>query len=225
MIGHNLRLAVMKCAESMELRQAFADVVTAGIAKGLSDGLRDGLEHGKAGLDLASLEGHDPEADEKFTTALQALKDLKYPLVDGLEQLKDAPIDCIMASLHLESDTGEDAPPEVRSLCPCTSQLKIPVYSEVRDPRNPWAVKKEILLEDAIAANISRAEKKKKSRVMCRTHGVGSAHHARSDGVPVSVPVVPQVLQIVLTDASTQTNLDKDNSPRRLARASSVPLF
>ncbi|GKD14109.1 hypothetical protein Tco_1198516 [Tanacetum coccineum] len=225
MIGHGLRLAVMKCAESMELRQAFADVVTAGIAKGLSDGLRDGVEHGKAGLDLASLEGHDPEADEKFTAALQALKDLKYPLVDELEQLKDAPIDCIMASLHLESDTGEDAPPEVRSLCPCTSQLKIPVYPEVRDPRNPWAVRKEILLEDAIAANISRAEKKKKSRVVCRTHGVGSAHHARSDGVPVSVPVVPQGLQIVLTDASTQTDLDKDNSPRRLARASSVPLF
>ncbi|GJR86955.1 hypothetical protein Tco_0210966 [Tanacetum coccineum] len=211
--------------ESMELRQAFADVVTAGIAKGLSDGLRDGVEHGKAGLDLASLEGHDPEADEKFTAALQALKDLKYPLVDELEQLKDAPIDCIMASLHLESDTGEDAPLEVRSLCPCTSQLKIPVYPEVRDPRNPWAVRKEILLEDAIAANISRAEKKKKSRVVCRTHGVGSAHHARSDGVPVSVPVVPQGLQIVLTDASTQTDLDKDNSPRRLARASFVPLF
>ncbi|GJS83239.1 hypothetical protein Tco_0749780 [Tanacetum coccineum] len=225
MIGHGLRLAVMKCAESMELRQAFADVVTAGIAKGLSDGLRDGVEHGKAGLDLASLEGHDPEANEKFTAALQALKDLKYPLVDELEQLKDAPIDCIMASLHLESDTGEDAPPEVRNLGPCTSQLKIPVYPEVRDPRNPWAVRKEILLEDAIATNISRAEKKKKSRVVCRTHGVSSAHHARSDGVPVSVPVVPQGLQIVLMDASTQTDLDKDNSPRRLARASFVPLF
>ncbi|GJX20787.1 hypothetical protein Tco_0223464 [Tanacetum coccineum] len=202
MIGHSLRLAVMKCAESMELRQTFVDVVTAGIAKGLSDGLRDGVEHGKADLDLASLEGHDPEADEKFTAALQALKDLKYPLVDELEQLKDALIDCIMASLHLESDTSEDAP-----------------------RRNPWAVRKEILLEDAIATNISQAEKKKKSRVVCRAHGVGSAHHARSDGVSVSVPVVPQGFQIVLTDASTQTDLDKDNSPRRLARASYVPLF
>ncbi|GKC63910.1 hypothetical protein Tco_1096508 [Tanacetum coccineum] len=154
-----------------------------------------------------SLEGHDPEANEKFTAALQALKDLKYPLIDDLEQLKDAPIECIMASLHLESDTGEDAPPKVR------------------DPRNPWAVREEILLEDAIAANISRAEKKKKSRVVCRTHGIGSAHHARSDGMPVSVPVVPQGLQIVITDASTQTGVDKDNSPRRLTRASSVPLF
>ncbi|GKE93024.1 hypothetical protein Tco_1574119 [Tanacetum coccineum] len=147
------------------------------------------------------------EADEKFTATLQALKDLKYPLVDELEQLKDAPIDYIMASLHLESDISEDAP------------------LEVRDPRNPWAVRKEILLEDAIAANISRAEKKKKSKVVCRTHGVGSAHHARSDGVSVSIPFVPQGLQIVLTDSSTQTDVDKDNLPRRLTRASSVPLF
>nr|GFD30463.1 transposase (putative), gypsy type [Tanacetum cinerariifolium] len=32
-IGHGLRLAMMKCAESFEMRQAFADVVSAGVAK------------------------------------------------------------------------------------------------------------------------------------------------------------------------------------------------
>nr|GFC83320.1 hypothetical protein [Tanacetum cinerariifolium] len=66
-------------------------------------------------------------------------------------------------------------------------KLTIPVYPKVRDPRNPWACKEEIALADAIAANVSRAEKKKKCRIVCRTHGVGSVHHARSDGVPVSV--------------------------------------
>ncbi|GJX90497.1 hypothetical protein Tco_0343823, partial [Tanacetum coccineum] len=35
MIRHGLRLAVMKCAESTELRQVFADVLSMGIAKGL----------------------------------------------------------------------------------------------------------------------------------------------------------------------------------------------
>ncbi|GKG63466.1 hypothetical protein Tco_0640961, partial [Tanacetum coccineum] len=34
------------------------------------------------------------------------------PSEDFLSQYKDALIDCIMASLHLESDTGEDVPPE-----------------------------------------------------------------------------------------------------------------
>nr|GEV59536.1 putative transposase (putative), gypsy type [Tanacetum cinerariifolium] len=180
-IGCGLRLAVMKCGESLELRQAFADVVSAGIAKGMSEGLRHGVEHGQAQLSLESIEAYDPEAEAKYVAALQALKDLKYSLVDQLEGLKYAPID-----------------------------LTIPVYLEVRDPMNPWAYKEEILLADAIAANISRAEKKKKCRIVCRTHGVGSAHHARSDGVPVFVPtVVPQGLAILLADAATQTELEE----------------
>ncbi|GJU88093.1 hypothetical protein Tco_1300516 [Tanacetum coccineum] len=79
-IGHGLRLAVMK------------------------------YRSWEAGRDLAAIEACDPEADSKYVKALQDLKDLKYPLVDQLEGLKDAPMDLIMASLHLESDSGEDAP-------------------------------------------------------------------------------------------------------------------
>nr|GEY20185.1 reverse transcriptase domain-containing protein [Tanacetum cinerariifolium] len=150
MIGHRLRLAVMKCGESLELRQAFVDVVSAGIAKGMSE----------------------------------ALKDLKYPLVDQLEGLKDAPMDVIMASLYLENDTGDDTPQCVRDLRPSSSQLTIPVYPE-------------------------SAEKKKKCRIVCRTHGVGSAHNARPDGIPVSAPtVVPQGLALLLADAATHTDTD-----------------
>ncbi|GKD64954.1 hypothetical protein Tco_1307062 [Tanacetum coccineum] len=203
-IGHGLRLAVMKCAKSTELRHVFANVVSAGIAKGMSKGLKHGIEHGKANLDLAVIEAYDPKADTKYVAVLHALKDLKYPLVDQLEKLKDAPIDLIMASLYLESDSGEDDPQWIRELRPSSSQLKIPVYPEVRYPKDPWSFKEEILLEDVIAANISRAEKKKKCRVVCHTHGVGFAHHARSDGVPVSVPTIaPQGLAILLADAAT----------------------
>ncbi|GJU56356.1 hypothetical protein Tco_1230070 [Tanacetum coccineum] len=220
-IGHGLRLAVMKCVESTELRQAFANDVSSGIAKGMSEWLKYGVEHGKVGLELTAVEAYDPEADNKYVTALHNLKDLNYPLIDELEQLKDVPLDIIVASLYLNSDTGEDAPQSIRDLCPSSSQLKIPVYPEVRNPRNPWACKDEILLEDAIAANISRAEKKKKSRVVCRTHGVGSAHHARSDGIPVSVPTVaPHGLQILLADAATQT---EDEESPRLRRSKSLP--
>ncbi|GJS31393.1 hypothetical protein Tco_0492013 [Tanacetum coccineum] len=40
---------------------------------------------------------------------------------------------------------------------------------------------------------------------MCHTHGVGSAHHARFDGVPVSVPIVAtQGLAIVLGTAANR---------------------
>ncbi|GJS37778.1 hypothetical protein Tco_0536160 [Tanacetum coccineum] len=203
MIGHGLRLAVMKCAESTELRQVFTDVVSARIAKGMSEGLKHGVEHGKAKLDLEAIEAYDPEADTKYVAALQALKDLKYPIVDQLEKLKDAPIDII------------------RELRPSSSKLKILVYHEVRDPKDPWSFKEEILLADAIAANISRAKKKKKSQVVCRTHGVGSAHHARSDGVRVSVPTIaPQGLAILLADAAKKA---KDEASPRLLRSKSLP--
>nr|GEW82667.1 putative RNA-directed DNA polymerase, eukaryota, reverse transcriptase zinc-binding domain protein [Tanacetum cinerariifolium] len=176
--SRRLRLAVRKCGESLELRQAFADVVSARIAKGLNEGLRHGLEHDQAQRSLESIEAYDPEAKAKFVAALQALKDLKYPLVDQLEGLRDALMDVIMAAMYLESDTGDDASQDIRDLRPSSSQLTIPVYPEVRDPLNPWTYKEEIGLADAIAANISHAKKKKKCRIVCRTHGVGSAYHA-----------------------------------------------
>ncbi|GJQ98339.1 gypsy type transposase [Tanacetum coccineum] len=122
------------------------------------------------------------------------------------------------------SDVGEDTPQWICELRPSSSQLKIPVYPEVRDPRDPWAFKEEMLLEDAITTNVSRAEKKKKCRVVCRTHGIGSAHHPRSDGIPVSVPTVaPQGLTILLTDASTRTETTKDEASPRLIRSKSLP--
>nr|GEX08795.1 hypothetical protein [Tanacetum cinerariifolium] len=109
-----------------------------------------------------------------------------------------------------------------------SSQLKIPIYPEVLDPEDPWAFKEEVLLEDAIAANRSWAEKKKKCRVVCHTHGVGFAHHTRSDGIPVSVPTVaPRGLTILLVDATTQTEVaDQEDEPSpRLQRSISLPPF
>ncbi|GJX08450.1 hypothetical protein Tco_0196382 [Tanacetum coccineum] len=223
-IGHGLRLAVMKCAESTELRQVFADVVSDGIVNGMSKGLKHGVEHGEAKLDLVAIKAYDPEADAKYVAAIQALKDLKFPLVDQLEKLKEAPIDLIMASLNLEGDSGEDTPQWIREIRPSSSQLKIHVYPEVRGPKDPWSIKEEILLEDAIAANKRCVEKKKKCRVVCRTHGVGSAHHARSDGIPVLMPTVaPQGLAILLADAVTQTEISEDEASLRLLRSKSLP--
>nr|GEY71332.1 hypothetical protein [Tanacetum cinerariifolium] len=157
-IGHGLRLALMKCAESLEMRQAFADVVSA-----------------------ESLEAYDPEAEAKFATAFQSLKDLKYPLLEGL---KDALMDVIMVALYLESDTGGM-------------------------PHNLYATSAPAPLSLPSRYTQSRAEQKKRNRIVCRTHGVGSAHHARSDCVPVYAPiVVPQGLALLLVDAATQTESD-----------------
>nr|GFA01636.1 hypothetical protein [Tanacetum cinerariifolium] len=158
--------------------------------EGMSEGLKYGVEHGKANLDLEAIEAYDPEADTKYVASLHALRDLKYPKLDRVKSLKDALIDVIMSSLHLVSNSGEDAPQWIRELRPSSSQLKIHVYPEMCDLKDPCSFKEEILSNDAVAANVSHAEKKKKYRVVCRTHGVGLAHHARSDGVLVLVPTV-----------------------------------
>nr|GEU46509.1 RNA-directed DNA polymerase, eukaryota [Tanacetum cinerariifolium] len=161
---------------------AFADVVSAGIAKGMSEGLKHGVEHGRSQLGLESIEAYDPEAEAKFVAALQSLKDLKFSLLDPLEGLKDAPMDVIMAALYLESDTGGM-------------------------PHNTYAISDPAPLSYLYPCIRSRAEKKKKCRIVYRTHGIGSAHHARSDGIPVSVPaVVPQGLAVLLVDGATQTD-------------------
>nr|GEW42532.1 transposase (putative), gypsy type [Tanacetum cinerariifolium] len=275
MIERGLRLAVMKCGESTELRQAFADVMSAGIAKGMSEGLKHGVEHGQAKLDLEAIEVYDPEAEAKYIAALHALKNLKYHLVDQLESLKDAPMDVIMASLHLEKvgvskwtvrpdRTGKPDRPDrterisvrfevlyqfgLRSgrsgsvwsdhtknpkIMPCRTGPKtdpdrtVPFRSGPRsgvldqlglgpDPVWSWPVRSG--LRPMLTPTRSRAEKKKKCRVVCRTHGVGFAHHARSDGVSVSVPTVaPQGLAILLADAATQTETSDEASPRLLS--------
>ncbi|GJT41374.1 hypothetical protein Tco_0941239 [Tanacetum coccineum] len=184
MISHDTRLAVMKCAESVELRQKFAEVVSTGMAKGYNDGILYGLSKGydsEAEMAAAEMEGYDPEANDNLTKALEELKNMSYPF---------APL-----------------------------ELKIPVYQEVRDPRNPWEIKEEILLEDTIVANVSPTEKKK-CRVVCCSHGVGFAHHARSDGVPVSVPTVPLQGLAQLLSISTQT--PEDGYPV-LRRTNSLP--
>nr|GEU31679.1 hypothetical protein [Tanacetum cinerariifolium] len=158
-IGHGMRLAVMKCAESSEIRPAFADVVSTGFTKGMSEGLEYSIKHGNVGRDLADVKTYDPKSNNN------------------------------------------------------SFQLKISVYPEVRDPEDLWAVKEEMLLEDAIAANISRPKKKKKCRVVCRTHGIGSAHHTRSDGIHVSTHTVPQGLAILLADAATQIEASNQEEP------------
>nr|GEX08542.1 transposase (putative), gypsy type [Tanacetum cinerariifolium] len=53
-IGHRLRLAVMKCGESTELRQVFTDVVSVGIAKGLAILLEDAATQMETSKDGAS---------------------------------------------------------------------------------------------------------------------------------------------------------------------------
>nr|GEV64530.1 hypothetical protein [Tanacetum cinerariifolium] len=137
-IGHGLRLVVMKCGESTKLRQVFVDIVSARIAKGMSEGHKYEVEHEKANLDLEAIEAYGPVVDTKYVASLHALRDLK---------------------------------------CHCGQRESC------------------------------REENEMSGGVL------GSAHHARSDGVSVSVPTVAsQGLAILLTDAAIQTETSDDGA-------------
>nr|GFD36946.1 hypothetical protein [Tanacetum cinerariifolium] len=46
--------------DKLKIRQAFVDVVSAGLAKGMSEGLKYGIDHGKAVRDLVDVEAYNP---------------------------------------------------------------------------------------------------------------------------------------------------------------------
>nr|GFB99668.1 hypothetical protein [Tanacetum cinerariifolium] len=93
-IGHGLRLATMKCAESLKMRQAFADVVSAGIAKGMSEGLKHGVEHGHAQRTIKSLEAYDPEAEAKFFRSPSVAKRFEVTFAGSAGGLKGCSYGC-----------------------------------------------------------------------------------------------------------------------------------
>nr|GFB44908.1 hypothetical protein [Tanacetum cinerariifolium] len=98
-------------------------------AEDRSAGLSQELENMRAQfLDLQV--SNERLSQQVATLQQQVLKDLKYPLVDQLESLKDVPMDVITTTLYLESDTGDDALQDIRDLRPSSSQLNIPVYLE-----------------------------------------------------------------------------------------------
>ncbi|GJW54660.1 hypothetical protein Tco_0098745 [Tanacetum coccineum] len=127
---------------------------------------RDGLSHqvltlqaqGEEKLDLAMVEGYDPKAEGKFIATMQALKDLKYPLIDELEKLRDSPMDVLMASLYLESNTRTDTPQWIRDLSPSSSQLKISVYPEGLAILLADAVTQTDVLEEESSPKLTRSK-------------------------------------------------------------------
>nr|GFB25167.1 hypothetical protein [Tanacetum cinerariifolium] len=133
-----------------------------------------------------SIEAYDLEAKAKFVTALQALKDLKYSLVDQLESLKDASMDVIMAALYLESDTRDDAQQDLLDLRSSSSQLTIPVY-----PKERW---------------MSFSKRTRKNTPQCYTKPLDSLKNWNNRFFWVDERVFPTVVD-------WRTNASKDGKP------------
>ncbi|GJZ82607.1 hypothetical protein Tco_0647780 [Tanacetum coccineum] len=146
-VGHGFRLAVYKCARSVECRSALGRVISMAINKGIQQGLKAGIVHGKAGRSLAQVEAYDPDVEGKYVSTVSDFEGVSFPLLDELEGLRDSPLAPIMSALILKDDQGNrDATPEFARFQPSIDQFDVPVYSE------SGSIEREMLLSDAIPA-------------------------------------------------------------------------
>nr|GFD09641.1 hypothetical protein [Tanacetum cinerariifolium] len=102
-IGHGLRLVMMKCAESLEMRQAFADVVSAGVAKGLKDAPMDVI---MAALYLESDTGGD--APQYIRDLRPSSSQLTIPVSDGIPVFVSSVVPQGLALLLVDGATQTD---------------------------------------------------------------------------------------------------------------------
>ncbi|GJR77814.1 hypothetical protein Tco_0090179 [Tanacetum coccineum] len=82
MIGHSLRLVVMKCGQSTEYRAAFGKAISMAINK--------------------EFEAYDVGVAADYMAVVKELKNVSFPLLDQLEALKDSPLELLISSLTLE---------------------------------------------------------------------------------------------------------------------------
>nr|GEV83460.1 hypothetical protein [Tanacetum cinerariifolium] len=153
-------------------------------------------------------------ADSNHGSSMGISKGMSEGLAHGIEHGK--------AGRHLEVMEAYDPKANSKYLQALEElkDLKYPIMDQLKGLKD--SPMEESLLEEAISDNVSRANKKKRCWVVCRTHGVSFAHQARFDGVPVSVPTVaPQGIEILLADAATQTETSEDDASLRLLRSKS----
>ncbi|GKC34530.1 hypothetical protein Tco_1046914 [Tanacetum coccineum] len=128
-IDHGLRLAFMKCCESVEYQTAFGKVVSLAIDQG-----EVGIEHDKADRDLSVVEAYDPGVKARCEKAIKELENISLPFLAHLEAYKDAPLERVMASLYLAGlPTPEDETLDFHKLQSILEQVIVPLYYEQGD--------------------------------------------------------------------------------------------
>ncbi|GJS79922.1 hypothetical protein Tco_0729803 [Tanacetum coccineum] len=92
-IGHGLRLAFMKCCESVEYQTALGKVVSLAIDQGIQQGLEAGIDHSKAGRDLSMVEAYDLGVKTQYEEELKELENVSLLFLARLESYKDSPLE------------------------------------------------------------------------------------------------------------------------------------
>ena len=102
MLIHGIKLVVVKCLNSPDYVAASGKVISSVIVKGIHEGLVASVVHSKLGTDLSGVTTNCPSTVTNYQSALQALRDFKFPLFYDLLAYKDARIVDVMDLLRLD---------------------------------------------------------------------------------------------------------------------------
>nr|GEV54287.1 transposase (putative), gypsy type [Tanacetum cinerariifolium] len=192
-LGHGIRLAMMRFAQSSECSSSLGNVISLTINKGIQQGLVARIEHGKVGRSLAQVEAYDPEVKNKYVVFVREFKNVSFSLLEDLEALKDSPLALIMSTLTLEGDA--DSTPELRRFRPSLNQVTILVYSKSDGSRGSSSISHEMLLSDATPAIYGHAKQM----------GLGSSSGSTVGGATGNVYALDSSLAFVDYHISTRS--------------------
>ncbi|GJT95376.1 hypothetical protein Tco_1090894 [Tanacetum coccineum] len=104
---HGVRLAVLKCLNSLEYLSALGAAISKAIKKGMQDGLAAGIIHEQAGRTLFDVAAFNPSAERDFSSALQDVQNVNFSLLAELVAHKDASVEAVMNLLRLDETLAE----------------------------------------------------------------------------------------------------------------------
>nr|GEW84989.1 putative reverse transcriptase domain-containing protein [Tanacetum cinerariifolium] len=125
-IGHEFRLVVMKCLQSLKYVTALGMAIGLAVDKGMQTGLAAGINHGRARRSLTEVAAYDTSVEGKYISAVLALRNLEFNLLPQLELQRDASIADIMRLLYLEGPSTET--PDGIQLQTSYEQLFLPIH-------------------------------------------------------------------------------------------------
>nr|GEW49810.1 transposase (putative), gypsy type [Tanacetum cinerariifolium] len=120
-LSRGLRLMLANCLASPEYLFSMGEDIGRAIDKGMQDGLTAGIEHGRIGRGIADVVAFNPFVEGDYVAAINALRDVNFPLLDQLEANKDSSMVDIMDLLRLEGPVAETS--EASQLQPSPEQL------------------------------------------------------------------------------------------------------
>ncbi|GJU11862.1 hypothetical protein Tco_1134258 [Tanacetum coccineum] len=106
-LTQGMKLAITKCLNSPEYLSVLGAAIDKVIKKGMQDGLSAGITHGKEGRVLTDVAAYNPSTGVDYTSALQHLQNVNFPLLEELKSNKDASIEAVINILHLEEPIAD----------------------------------------------------------------------------------------------------------------------